>query len=70
MPGMDGLTLIDSARANGFQGPVVFCSSVVSAELRAATTALGRVWCLDKATEMPKIPETLRLAGVARSPGA
>ena len=64
MPGMDGLTLVDTARANGFEGPVVFCSSVVSGRLRADTTAMGLTWCLDKALEMHKIPETLRAAGV------
>ena len=70
MPGMDGLTLVDTARANGFQGPVVFCSSVVSGRLRADAAAMGRVWCLDKAMELHKIPETLRLAGVAPPVGA
>jgi CheY-like chemotaxis protein len=70
MPGMDGLTLIDTARANGFLGPVVFCSSVVSARLREDTQAMGRAWCLDKAREMHRIPETLRLAGVAPPTGA
>ena len=70
MPGMDGLTLVDTARANGFQGPVVFCSSVVSARLRLETAGMGRAWCLDKAMEMHKIPETLRIAGVAPPSGA
>ena len=65
MPGMDGLTLVDTARANGFSGPVVFCSSVVSARLRADSAAIGQTWCLDKAMEMHKLPETLRRAGVA-----
>ena len=65
MPGMDGLTLIDTARANGFAGPVVFCSSVVSSRLREDTAAMGRAWCLDKAMELHRIPEMLRLAGVA-----
>lgn len=69
MPGMDGLTLIDTARANGFQGPVVFCSSVVSGRLRADAGAMDRVWCLDKAMELHKIPETLRLAGIAPPQG-
>lgn len=64
MPGMDGLTLVDTARANGFSGPVVFCSSVVSARLRADSAAIGQTWCLDKAMEMHKLPETLRRAGV------
>ena len=65
MPGMDGLTLVDTARANGFEGPVIFCSSVVSSRLREDTAAMGHAWCLDKAMELHKIPETLRLAGVA-----
>jgi serine/threonine protein kinase len=64
MPGMDGLTLVDTARANGFNGPVVFCSSVVSSRLRGAAADMGNTWCLDKAMELHKIPETLRAAGL------
>ena len=68
MPGMDGLTLVDTARANGFRGPVIFCSSVVTARMRGDVGKMGQAWCLDKATELYKIPETLRLAGVADPP--
>lgn len=64
MPGLDGLTLIDAARAHGYPGPVVFCSSVVSAKLRRDTAEIGKSWCLDKARELHRLPETLRLAGV------
>ena len=67
MPGMDGLTLVDTARANGFNGPVVFCSSVVSSRLRSAALDMGNTWCLDKATELAKIPETLRAAGLVHT---
>lgn len=70
MPGMDGITLVDAARAQGFQGAVVFCSSVVSPRLRADAAAMGKTWRLDKAMELHKIPDTLRLAGVAPPQGA
>ncbi len=62
MPGINGLTLAATMRADGFQGPVVFCTSVASEELRGEMEKVGASWCLDKMTEMHRVPQLLRLS--------
>lgn len=65
MPGINGLTLAATLRAEGFQGPVVFCTSVANEALRGEMEKVGASWCLDKLTEMHRVPQVLRLSETA-----
>ena len=66
MPGIDGLTLAATLRAEGFQGPVVFCTSLATPELRGEMDKVGASWCLDKGTEMHRVPHLLALSESAQ----
>lgn len=67
MPGLDGLSMITAARRAGYDGAVVLCTSVATDKLRSGAAQLQRAWTLDKATELYRVPEILRRAGVAPS---
>ncbi len=68
MPGLDGMSFLREVRSRGYQGPVVVCSSVSSAILRAEAEGLSGVVCVEKATELHRIPEFLREGGAAAYP--
>ena len=70
MPGLDGMSFLRELRARGYGGPVVVCSSVSSALLRAEAEGLPGVMCIEKATELYRIPEMLRAGGVDARPPA
>lgn len=59
MPGLDGISFLKQLRTRGYAGPVVICSSVTSAILRAEAEGLANVRVLNKAGELHLIPETL-----------
>jgi len=68
MPGLDGLSMVTAARRAGYNGAVILCTSVATDRLRAGAAQLQRAWTLDKATELYRVPELLRRAGVAPPP--
>lgn len=70
MPGLDGMSFLRELRARGYKGPVVVCSSVSSAILRTEAEDLPGVMCIEKATELHRIPEMLRAGGVEARPQA
>lgn len=65
MPGIDGLTLATTVRQHGYDGALIFCTSVASDRVRADARQMKGAWCLDKATELFRVPAVLREAGVA-----
>jgi len=65
MPGVDGVTLAATVRSHGYDGALIFCTSVASERLRDDTGRLQNAWCLDKATELFRVPDVLREAGIA-----
>ena len=65
MPGVDGVTLADTVRKHGYDGALIFCTSVASEQVRSDAARLRDAWCLDKATELFRVPEVLRAAGIA-----
>lgn len=65
MPGLDGLSMVTAARRAGYDGAVILCTSVATDKLRAGAAHLQRAWTLDKATELYRVPDILRRAGVA-----
>ena len=68
MPGIDGLTLARTLRERGYDGAVLFCTSVSHAHIRDVAAREQRAWCIDKATELATIPSVLRRAGVIAWP--
>jgi CheY-like chemotaxis protein len=68
MPGLDGMSFLREVRSRGYQGPVVVCSSVSSAVLRTEAEGLSGVVCVEKATELHRIPGLLREGGVVAQP--
>ena len=59
MPGLDGISFLKQLRARGYKGPVVICSSVTSAILRAEAEGVDNVSVLSKAGQLHLIPDTL-----------
>ena len=66
MPGIDGLTLAAAIRSDGFTGPVVFCTGVVSEQLRLEMDKVRASWCLDKVSELHRVPQLLHLTAMTR----
>jgi serine/threonine-protein kinase len=64
MPGLDGIAFLRELRARGWHGPVVVCSGVGSAALRAQAEAIAGVRFLDKISELHRVGEALRGLGV------
>lgn len=64
MPGLDGLSLATAVRQAGYDGALVLCTSVATDKLRAGAAGRQQAWTLDKATELHRVPEVLRRAGV------
>ena len=65
MPGLDGLRFLRELRTRGWRGPVVVCSGVGSAVLRAEAERLPNVTFLDKIGELHRVGEVLRMAAGA-----
>ncbi len=68
MPGLDGMSFLREVRTRGYGGPVVVCSSVSTAVLRAEAEGISGVVCVEKATELHRIPELLRAGVVQATP--
>ncbi len=65
MPGIDGIRFLKELRARGWRGPVVVCSGVGSATLRAEAERMPHVTFLDKVGELHRVGEVLRAAASA-----
>lgn len=64
MPGLDGVQFLRELRTRGWKGPVVVCSGVGSAVLRAEAEQLPGVRFLDKISELHRVAEAIRACGV------
>lgn len=64
MPGLDGMQFLRELRTRGWKGPVVVCSGVGSAVLRAEAEQLPGVQFLDKINELHRVAEALAGMGV------
>ncbi len=64
MPGLDGIRFLQKLRARGWLGPVVVCSGVGSAVLRAEAERIPGVSFVDKVGELHRVGEALRAMGV------
>lgn len=64
MPGIDGIRFLKELRTRGWNGPVVVCSGVGSAVLRAEAERIPGVSFVDKVGELHRVGEALRAMGV------
>ena len=59
MPGMDGMHALRAMRAQGYAGPVVFCTSVQSDAVRSQVAMQGDERFVTKGRELHTIPQVL-----------
>ncbi len=59
MPGMDGMHTLKAMRAQGYAGPVVFCTSVQSDAVRSQVAMQGDERFVTKGRELHTIPQVL-----------
>ena len=59
MPGMDGMHTLKAMRAQGYTGPVVFCTSVQSDAVRSQVAMQGDERFVTKGRELHTIPQVL-----------
>jgi CheY-like chemotaxis protein len=64
MPGMDGMLALRAMRAQGFGGPVVFCTSVQSDAVRSQVAMQGAERFITKGRELHTIPKVLEELGL------
>lgn len=64
MPDIDGIQCIAQARALGYDGPVVVCTTLTRADLGARLAGLSGVSYVDKTRELHRLPELLTDVGV------
>ncbi len=68
MPGMDGMHALRAMRAQGYAGPVVFCTSVQSDAVRSQVAMQGDERFITKGRELHTIPQVLAELGLRPLP--
>ncbi len=68
MPGMDGMHALRAMRAQGYAGPVVFCTSVQSDAVRSQVAMQGDERFVTKGRELHTIPQVLAELGLKPGP--